>query len=211
MEKSKSLSDKVFDEIRKEILSGILKPGDALLEREWALRMDVSRVPVREALIRLEGKGLVKLVKGRGGIVRTLGAQEIGHLYEMRQALEAMAARLAAGHIAPSKLQEIEDALAAFKPSENQEDLARLRSVNADLHATIAANCGNPLLQRALSDIADQVAFSRTYTHPRLSMPDVLVRLEDHFGIIRALKSGDGMKAEEAMRAHFERWHTINL
>jgi DNA-binding GntR family transcriptional regulator len=39
----------------------------------------------------------------------------------------------------------------------------------------------------------------------------VLVRLEDHFGIIRALRSGDGMKAEEAMRAHFERWHTINL
>jgi DNA-binding GntR family transcriptional regulator len=68
MAKAKSLSDKVFEKIRKEIVSGALNPGAALLERELALRMKVSRVPVREALIRLEGKGLVTLVKDRGAI-----------------------------------------------------------------------------------------------------------------------------------------------
>jgi DNA-binding GntR family transcriptional regulator len=86
-----------------------------------------------------------------------------------------------------------------------------LRRVNAELHATIGANCGNPLLHRALSDIAEQVELSRTYTHPRLSTPEVLVRLKDHIGIVRALKSGNGAKAEEAMRNHFARWRTINL
>ena len=211
MAKAKSLSDIVFKQTREEISTGLLKPGEALLERELALRMKVSRVPVREALIRLEGIGLVQLVKDRGGVVRTFGAHEIGHLYELRQALEVLAARLAAGNIPLEKLQEIEDALRAFKSDGDPADRARLRRVNADLHALIAANCGNPFLQRALSDIAEQVELSRAFTRSRLTIQEVLVRLEDHLEIIEALKSGYAARAEGAMRAHFERWRTINL
>ncbi len=211
MANGRSLGDQVFDQIRKEILAGALKPGDPLSERELALRVKVSRVPVREALIRLEAKGLISLIKDRGGVVRTFGIDEIRHLLEVRECLEGLAARLAAGRIDPKELQAFEKALRAARPSGTASDLAQLRQVNADLHETISASCGNPLLQRSLSDIREQVLLSRAYMHARLSTADVLDRHNDHLAILRALKAGKGAQAEEQMRAHIARWRTMNL
>jgi DNA-binding GntR family transcriptional regulator len=208
---TRSLGDRVFDQIRKEILAGSLKPGDPLSEREVAIRTKVSRVPVREALIRLEAKGLISLVKDRGGVVRTFGIEDIRHLYEVRENLEGLAARLAAGRIPPKELQQFEKALRAFKHSSNSDDIAQLRRVSAQFHETIIAKCGNPLLQRSLADLREQVQLSRAFTHSKLSMSDVLHRVQDHLAILRSLRNGDGSKAEKQMRAHISRWQTISL
>jgi DNA-binding GntR family transcriptional regulator len=211
MSNTKSLGERVFEQIRKEILSGSLKPGDPLSECELASRVKVSRVPVREALIRLEAKGLISLIKDRGGVVRTFGIEEIRHLYEVRECLEGLAARLAAGRIPSKELQTFEKAFQAFKPTGSTGDITRLRRVNAQLHETISANCENPLLQRSLSDIREQVQLSRAFAHSKLSTVDVLNRVQDHLTILQALRSGNGAKAEERMRAHISRWRTISL
>jgi DNA-binding GntR family transcriptional regulator len=207
----KSLSDRVFDQIRKEILAGQLRPGDPLSEREVSLRAKVSRVPVREALIRLEAKGLIVLTKDRGGMVRTFGIDDIRHLQEVRESLEGLAARLAAGQIPSKQLWEFEKAMRVFGRSSNPGDTAQLWRANAQFHEAIIANCGNPLLQRSLADIREQIQLSRALMHSKQSLSDVLQRVQDHLTILRALKSGDGAKAEEHMRVHISRWRTINL
>jgi DNA-binding GntR family transcriptional regulator len=211
MATDKSLSNRVFDQIRKEILAGQLRPGDPLSEREVSLRANVSRVPVREALIRLEAKGLIVLTKDRGGMVRTFGIDDIRHLQEVRESLEGLAARLAAGQIPSKQLWEFEKAMRVFRRSSNSGDTAQLWRANAQFHEAIIANCGNPLLQRSLADIREQIQLSRALMHSKQSFSDVLQRVQDHLTILRALKSGDGAKAEEHMRVHISRWRTINL
>lgn len=206
-----TLGNRVFNHLRDAILEGTLRPGDPLSEREIAATTKVSRVPVREALIRLEAKGLVSLVKDRGGIVRTFGIEEIRHLYEVRECLEGMAARLAAGRIDRDQLRKFERSLKSFRRGSDAAELAKLRRVNEQLHEAISQSCGNPILQRALSDIRGQITLSRTWAHSRFSDEDVMHRVQDHLAIVRALLQGDGAKAEEHMRAHIARWKTIKL
>lgn len=88
-------SDRVYQQLREEILDGILAPRDTLTEVEQSTRLGVSRTPVREALSRLTADGLVAAASGRL-VVTGVSADDIIALYELREALEVQAARLAA-------------------------------------------------------------------------------------------------------------------
>src|SRR5690606_22427183 len=88
-----------FNQIRQAILDGSLKPGDPISEREFSKQSNVSRVPIREALIQLEACGLVSYRKARGAFVRAFEIKEIKELYQIRESLEGQAAHNAAGSI----------------------------------------------------------------------------------------------------------------
>src|SRR5688572_2944480 len=89
-----SLTDRVHDTLRSAILEGRLGAGAHLSVPALATQLGVSRSPVRDALFRLEGDGLVRTVPHRGAVVRGAGAEDIRELFELREALEGLAARL---------------------------------------------------------------------------------------------------------------------
>src|SRR5688500_10178468 len=100
-------SDRAYRALREEILDGVLAPGTALAEVEQANRLGVSRTPVREALARLEADGLATAASPRVLQVSELSAASITALYELREALEEQAARLAAMRRDPERFESL--------------------------------------------------------------------------------------------------------
>jgi DNA-binding GntR family transcriptional regulator len=203
--------DSVFERMKDDILAGVLKSGDPISEREYSKRVNVSRVPVREALIKLESRGLVTMRKAQGAFVRTFDVDEIRQLYEVREQLEGAAARLSVGRIDPAILGEIEQLLLAFAEARTPGQRDEIRQVNTSLHDAILAACGNALLQRMLGDVREQITLSRVWRFYTSSEEEILSRVEDHLSIIRAIRAGDGALAERAMRAHIAGWRKLEF
>src|SRR5262245_45572811 len=99
-----SKREAVYEQLRDQILAGDLRPGEVINERTVAESLGSSRVPLREALIELQRDGLVRLVPRRGAFVRTFSAPDVQHLYELREALEGLAAARAALVLPPGAM-----------------------------------------------------------------------------------------------------------
>ncbi|WP_320781998.1 GntR family transcriptional regulator, partial [Streptomyces sp. CRN 30] len=102
-----SLCGRAYDTLRRRIVEGELQPGQRLVERDLAAELEVSRIPLREALRLLEADGLVVLVPRRGALVAPFAPADVRHLFDVRESLEALAARLAAGRTGPAGLARL--------------------------------------------------------------------------------------------------------
>ena len=100
----RTMKEIAYEAIREAILSGRFLPGQRLVADELAQEFGTSRMPIREALQRLENAGLVSITPHRGAVVSELSEQEIVEIYHIRAVLEGLAARLAAPHLAPRRL-----------------------------------------------------------------------------------------------------------
>jgi DNA-binding GntR family transcriptional regulator len=183
------------------IRSGELKPGDPVNEAEIAKRLGMSRGPVREAVRTLEGRKIVTREAFQRARVSKLDAHQIQEVFELREALEGMACRLATRIMSDAAL----DALAK---SESVLAPARTSFVMTDspsnFHTIIVAACGNSRIQSVLSqDIYDLVRFYRwsSGTVP----PPLPARSHDHWQIVRAMQNRDEDLAESLMRSHVQR------
>ena len=109
VEPGRSLTAQVHERLRAEILGGTIAPGAHLSVPSIARRLGVSRTPVREALFRLEQDGLVRSLPHRGVVVLTPDPADLRELFEVREALEGMAARVAASHALPGEVSALRD------------------------------------------------------------------------------------------------------
>ena len=108
VERPRSLRDQVYDRLRAAILSGDLAPGAPIIEAEIAATLGASRTPVREALRRLETEGMLEPRGNRGSVVRELHLDEVVCIFEIREALETLAARRAARRMDERNYAELE-------------------------------------------------------------------------------------------------------
>lgn len=201
-----SLGDRVVHQLLDHLLSGQLAPGSRLREVELAARLGVSRTPVREALARLARDGLVELLPNRGAIVRQLGTDELRHIYQLREALEGLAAELACEHCTPddlARLRTLFDAAAA----RDADFAAACRRVDQELHRLIAARSGNPVLAQEIRRFHDLVQLVRE------RVDDVSGALEqalaEHRAILAALERRRPAEARAAMTTHIR--HALEL
>jgi DNA-binding GntR family transcriptional regulator len=193
-------SDEVYDRVRADIVHGVLRPNQRLVEVELAERMGVSRTPVRETLQRLALEGLVRRNRGRW-VVHEHSADEIRAIYEVRAALEGFAAFLAAGRVTAIELS----ALAALYP-QGDEVLVLGPDVQVELnerfHDGVIAAAGNARLAQ-LSRESRQYYFNHRIA--RLYDADETRRsIEGHRRILAALAEGDGPGAEARAREHVD-------
>lgn len=193
-----SRGEGVYRALLDALRAGVYRPGDRLREEDVAARLGVSRTPVREALGRLAGKGLVEPAGGRGLVVRNLTTAEVLELYAMRELLEGAAASLAARHRADAEIDalcELQERLAAVdRPS---VELARL---NALFHAAVVRAARNRYLRQALSELQDAIALLGPTT---LSLERRAGEAHgEHEAIVAAIRLGDSRTAEEAARGH---------
>jgi DNA-binding GntR family transcriptional regulator len=195
-------SEYVYRSLRDRIISGGLAPDTRLIELSIAAEFQVSRTPVREALKRLAAEGLVLADPARGIVVHSPDPADIENVFVVREALDGLAARLAAYRITPSeigRLGVIVDAMAEAIAAGRREQVV---IANVRFHDVIYSAAGNPMLERIARDLRE---FVRRFTTLPFASPErVHDVLEEHRAIVEAMRAHDPEAAERASMAHLE-------
>lgn len=187
------------------ILSGQIKGGEMIQERRLAERLGVSRSPIREALILLEGEGI--LTRQSGGLlqVKQFTVTDYVQTLQVRRLLEPEAARNAAGRIPAAVLSDLRSKLQALrsladKPQGLEPEDGYHRRVDDDLHDAILHRCGNALMATIVRDLRRK---TRMFDLRRL--PERFVQTcDEHERLLETLEAGDSDAAAEAMIAHLD-------
>lgn len=196
-------SDRVFEEIERALVNGEIPLGSRLAEEQLSRRFGVSRGPMREALRRLEGRGLVVRLPHAGVRVVSLDRQDLAELYEVRASLEGLACRRAAQTMTEAGFDRLEALLFQHR---SEEALRSDRSYQQeygelDFHYVLAKECGSRRLEQLLCrDLYSLVRLFRFKTGRAPGRP--LRAFEDHERILQAMRERDGDLAELLMRRH---------
>jgi DNA-binding GntR family transcriptional regulator len=202
-----SRADFVYESLRNAIWEGRFARGERIREEDIAKSLGVSRTPVREALQRLQQRGLLVVRAGRGFAVAQLSNKQIFDLYAMREILEGSAARFAAQHATESEiaiLYQLQKQL-----SNEGHDLLALVTLNRRFHQHIYEAAHNQYLLEMLEVLNDSMALLQNLTvlmPSRHGQSDI-----EHLRIVRAIEKGDQDSAEKAARHHIQQARKCRL
>jgi DNA-binding GntR family transcriptional regulator len=191
------LSNQVYNVLREMIIDHRFQPGSRLNVEQLARELAVSRTPVWEAVGRLEQEGLLENIPNRGVFMATLTPQIAFELYQVREELEALAARLAAPRIEDSVLEEMEKCLEMQRQVIEDADLVAYSRLDFEFHAAVYLASGNQVLQELLQTIKTKMRPLSLQVRPLLSR-----FYQDHQDILSALKKHDPDAAAAAFRRH---------
>ena len=192
-------ADPIYATLRAAILSGALAPGEPLRQDEIARQHGVSKIPVREALLRLEAEGFVLFRKNKGATVREVSAAEILNLMDIRVALECRALELAVPAMAESDLAA---AGLILRDYDHETDLEQRSLLNQRFHEALYDPCGNPPLMQLIRDLrarlgpAVRLLVTKTTGLERPA--------SEHHAILAACAAGNAPQAAALLRAHIE-------
>ncbi|MGQ0848571.1 MAG: GntR family transcriptional regulator [Actinomycetota bacterium] len=195
------LSQKIAAEIKSAILTGRFRPGDRLIEEDLAAELDVSRNPVREALRSLSSAGFVEIVPRRGASVAVLDTRSVTELFEVRAALEALAARLAAQRIAPEQLLDMEAVVERGTATASAGRFEELPPLNSEFHAAVAKATGNARLQSLIETVRDTIQ----WVYSRNIRERAIDSWFEHRGLLDAIRHGDPEIAAHLALEHIAR------
>jgi len=192
-------STRVMQEMEAAILSGVLKPRERLVEMDLISRYGVSRTVIREALQRLEARGLIRTAPFRGATVADLTGEEIEELYFARVAIEKTAAGLVLNHIRPEEIQGLKTLLRELE-SHLRRRTSQMIEKDLEFHRAVYQTCRN----RYLCEIID---FLRTKAHivgyNAWSLPQrVGQSILEHRAILRAIEERDRARLEKLVMEH---------
>jgi DNA-binding GntR family transcriptional regulator len=195
------LIERVETMLREAIVSGRLAPGAHLSVPEIARQLGVSRTPAREALFALERSGLVKVRPRRGAVVVAGGQADLRELFELREALEGMAARLAALRMPESGVSALQETLERHQAAIEAGDLDAHVRFDQEFHHRIAVGSGNERLASSIEQLRDQTSvLVRVNSHRPGAMDDGVLRA--HGRVARSIARRDGDQAESRIREH---------
>jgi DNA-binding GntR family transcriptional regulator len=199
----KPLRELVFESLRESIISGMLNPGERLMEIQLAEEMGVSRTPVREAIRKLELEGLVVMIPRKGAYVAGLSLKDIADVFEIRGALEGLAAELAAERATEEELEELERYLVRISEEiETGGDLDKVVEIDTDFHTLLYKASRNNRLSQIINNLREQIQRFRTTS---LSYPGRMkAAVEEHRRIVEAISARDGELAHKLAQEHIE-------
>ncbi|MDY8108754.1 GntR family transcriptional regulator [Fulvimarina sp. 2208YS6-2-32] len=216
-------ADRVYEEIRRGILKGSLKPGEKITEELLAERFGASRTPVRSAIVRLAADGFVDMTPRSGTVIKHRSQRDIADIYEVRALLESAAAGLAARSRTTADLDALKSLQAAMEEAcrardanecsgsagaaggersdkETETPIETLSRLNKAFHHRILDACGNAVLADSAARLMDIGLITNTYT--TLPRNDFARAMSDHRMLITAIEAGDPRWAEAVMRSH---------
>lgn len=193
------LRDIVCDELRAQIVNGEYAPGAHLVEDRLAKELGVSRNPVREALRVLQAEGFIDMIPRRGAVVATLSDVEVRDIFDVRMALERLAAQLAARRADKQDVDELRRVLADAQDALARDDAATLTELNAEFHEQILIVSGNGYLRDVMLQLRGRMKwiFSRTASSPRGQHS-----LDEHVQLADAIERGDEDTAADLALHH---------
>ena len=193
-------ADKLISDIRNEVSSGILKPGDQLEVTALAERFGVSRTPIREAIRTLVESGVLETRPRKGSFVRVLSAKQLLDLFQVAAELEGMACRLAALSLTKENVEAIESGLAKCTQAAEFQNNVEYAMANLDFHTAIHNASGNDWLIEQLRQL--QINLNSYRTMPYEIRGRLKKSTDEHKIICDAILSGDGEHACNLMRDH---------
>ena len=195
--------DSVHAALREAILGGTLVPGQALSVPELARQLDVSRSPVREAVLALVADGLAVEQPRRGVAVVEIDADDLLEIHEVREGIEGQAARLCAERAGDTVLRTLDGVLARQAAIVERDDAVGWYDTNAEFHGLIAESAGNRRLAEVLLALQRQMRLGlRSVSSEREQR---LRGLGEHRAILAALAGRKPQRAERLMRGHIQR------
>ncbi|MEV6395009.1 GntR family transcriptional regulator [Streptomyces sp. NPDC051907] len=193
-------ADRVYMHIKQGVLERHYEGGTLLTEGELAEAVGVSRTPVREALLKLEVEGLIKLYPKKGALVLAVSAQEIADVVETRLLVEEFAVRKAVP-AAPWLIARLEELLEEQKLRAEAGDLAAVAVTDRCFHAEIVKNAGNEILSKLYDQMRDRQL--RMGVAVMQSQPDRIAKnIAEHAEILQKIKDGDAEGAAACVRGH---------
>lgn len=188
-------------QLRSEILSGSIAPGDRLDQRELARRFAMSPTPIREAIRQLQSEGILVYSANQGvtvAEVTTDNIDELREIYLMRRSLEPLAVELAHDLISRAQLAELRKIHASFEAAHEAADTETTRALNYTFHMEIYRIADAPRLLRFIEVLWGQFPWETLWLHDRGQEGPV----KEHAAILEALTSGSAEEAAECMAAH---------
>jgi DNA-binding GntR family transcriptional regulator len=201
--KAQSLVDVVAERIESAIVSGALEPGSRLSEQALAASLGVSRGPLREAIRRLEGRKLLQRIPNIGVRVAELSLKDLNEILQIREALEGMAAALAAQNMTDAEIAGLRQLLEKHGQQKSvQEGKGYYQeSKDFDFHFRIVTGARNARMSEML--MGDLYYLLRIYRYKSSTKPGRAKKaLQEHEDIVAAIASRDPVLAEQKMRVH---------
>ncbi|AWK10228.1 GntR family transcriptional regulator [Streptomyces spongiicola] len=196
-------AERVYAHVKQAVLDRRYEGGTLLTEGELADAVGVSRTPVREALLKLEMEGLLRLYPKKGALVLAVSAQEIADVVETRLLVEEFAVRRAVP-APPRLIRRLAELLDEHRKCAESGDLAEVAATDRRFHAEIVRHAGNEILSRLYDQLRDrQLRMGVAVMH---SHPDrVAKNIAEHAELLDAIRAGDAERAAACVRRHLGR------
>ncbi|WP_298852030.1 GntR family transcriptional regulator [uncultured Ruegeria sp.] len=198
-----SLPDVIANDLRERILSGELAEGETIRQEALAEEYDVSRMPIREALKRLNAEGLVQWANNRGGSVTKHSLDEIGEIFDLRILIEVDLFRRAIPNMGPNDFARCDEILTQMEASYDENDVGKWGILNYQYHSALYAASRRKLTNELLDRVNLQ---SDRYVRMHLSvMKQREPAKKEHRDLLRLAQEGKGDEASEVLLRHIRR------
>lgn len=205
---NETLADRIADRLKRSIVTGEIKPGQKLIEKDIAAAFNVSRTPLREALSRLVNDGLAIGIPYRGIFVRQITLRQVQDIYELRIAIEGLAALFAAERAGANDIARLGELLVAMDKEQADDDSAELKLLNERFHRSIAVASGNALLVERLDEIWTWVTLSRTTVWSATGRGNT--SRDEHHALYEAIRGRAPVQARALAEEHVRRsWDNV--
>ncbi|MBT8154092.1 GntR family transcriptional regulator [Epibacterium ulvae] len=192
----KSLPDTIANDLRERILSGELAEGAPIRQETLAAEYDVSRMPIREALKRLDAEGLVQLTTNKGATVTQHSLRDIGEIFDLRALIEVELFRIAIPNMTPQHIEDCAQTLTRMEASYYAGDVATWGALNSEYHAALYAPAQRSLSQDVLQPLNQK---SDRYVRMQLSVTKDIARAKDEHRELLALATQKDVEAACAL------------
>jgi DNA-binding GntR family transcriptional regulator len=197
---SEPMARRVTEALRQAIVEMRLSPGEMLSEQDLARQLGVSRSPVREAFIKLSQSGLVRVLPQRGTQVVKISRAGVEDARFIREAVECAVVREAAARADPTMIAALGDSLARQKRGQRSNASHTFLALDEEFHRLLAEAAGRPAAWEMIQDVKPQMDRVRFLDLAQATPRHVV--LAQHVVIVEAIKAGDSLAAEMAMRQH---------
>lgn len=204
--KNQRASDEVYDSLRQAILTHVFQPGERLQIQDIAVKLGVSLTPVRQAIQRLATEGLIEIQPRSGTYVASLSVSDIEETFDIRCALECLAAEKAVDRITDTELARMRELLTALaRPAHEEHEIRQHEADNYEFHATLLRAAGNRRLMDMVESLKANIQMTRAHQVEGYRGDRFAQEQAEHEAIYRALAARDGATLQDALRRHILR------
>jgi DNA-binding GntR family transcriptional regulator len=207
LERPRNMHERLVDELRGAIVSGELAPGELYSVVDLAKTLEVSRTPVREALLTLASQGMVRFERNRGVRILETTVHDLGEVFQIRLLLEVPATHKTTQGMTPELLDKLRKALQGMHDAIHDDDLDRMWENDRNFHRLILAGTGNQRIADYIDSLRVIVLTKGTTTARQSREPKDIVA--EHSAIFERIEEGDARAAAWAMHKHI--LHTAEL
>ncbi|SDM81887.1 DNA-binding transcriptional regulator, GntR family [Paenibacillus sp. yr247] len=202
-----NLTEEIYRIVKEDILTHKLKSGEKINIDQLARDLEVSNIPIREALSRLQSEGYLNVIPFKGMFVNMMSVKELDELFEIRMQLEPLAVEKAALLIPDETLERLQETMNSLQTQQSPNStngLGTIKEMNMSLHGTILTYCDNTNLQNLVRGYIEQIQRYLTYIQLNLDINTTNEEWAEHNAILQKLKQRDPKGASDAMFKHIK-------